>query len=552
MQELPSTPDMPEPYDAPEPQEAPEAHFSSRPEAGLAETGVDLPEPESSLPEPEANLPEPGATPDFLTPSSGSQLPNRARTGAAAGAKPKTGKRRRRAKGQRTRSQRPRSRRFHFLRDIINSWWERLFSTVFGGNWDTQAQLYDSGRRGSDYLLNTLGSVCWGALFPILTIVSTQVIGPEEAGKFNMAFTTATLLLYLGNYGVKTFQVSDIDEMHSFASYRIQRLLTCLLMLLCGFGFCALHGYSQEMVLISAGAYGFRAVDALADVYEGRLQQADKLYLAGISQAVRSAFAVLCFTVLLVLTRSLVHASIALAIAGILTLFLLTIPLTRLETDTPRPARMIEIHELFTECFPAFLALFLFALIEAIPKYAMEGVLPYESQVVFSAIYFPAQAILMVVGFVYRPQLVRLANIWADTNKRARFDLIVVAMLVVSVLITLAGLAFAKWLAVPLNSLLYATDFEAYRTAQYLMIIAGGMTGIIDFLYQVITVLRQQALATRIYLVVTALITVASIVLVRLVGFMGAVWSYFGAMAILLGALLVLYLLVRTGKKQVE
>ena len=120
MQELPSTPDMPEPYDAPEPQEAPEAHFSSRPEAGLAETGVDLPEPESSLPEPEANLPEPGATPDFLTPSSGSQLPNRARTGAAAGAKPKTGKRRRRAKGQRTRSQRPRSRRFHFLRDIIN------------------------------------------------------------------------------------------------------------------------------------------------------------------------------------------------------------------------------------------------------------------------------------------------------------------------------------------------------------------------------------------------------------------------------------------------
>ena len=139
----------------------------------------------------------------------------------------------------------------------------------------------------------------------------------------------------------------------------------------------------------------------------------------------------------------------------------------------------------------------------------------------------------------------RLAKIWSDPHKRLRFDLIVGGMIGVCVLVTLGGLAFAKWIAVPLNSLLYGTDFEPYRTAQYLMIVAGGLTAAIDFLYQIITVLRQQAAATRIYLIATAFVIAASIVLVRLYGFDGAVWSYLAVMVLLLAALGIQYLFIR-------
>jgi hypothetical protein len=116
------------------------------------------------------------------------------------------------------------------------------------------------------------------------------------------------------------------------------------------------------------------------------------------------------------------------------------LPLALLETPKSRGVDAVEIRELFVECFPAFAAQFLFGLIETMPKFAMEGVLPYEDQVYFNAIYFPAQSILMIVGFVYKPQLVRIANVWADRSKRARFDLIVVAMLAVSVVVTLVML----------------------------------------------------------------------------------------------------------------
>ena len=431
------------------------------------------------------------------------------------------------------------------IRQIVNRWWDRLLDVADKRSFSQGASEYEANQTMRDYVLNTIGLAAWGALFPILSIIATQLAGAEHAGMFSMAFTTATLLLYIGNYGVRTYQVSDIDEADSFASYQVQRVLTVVLMLLVGWLWCAIKGYDQEMSLITWGAFGFRAVDALADVYEGRLQQMGKLYLSGVSQAVRSIAGIIVFALLLLVTRNLVVASLGMAVVAVATFVLLTLPLAFLETPKSRSVDRVEIIELFVECFPSFAALFLFALIETVPKFAMEGVLPYESQVYFNAIYFPAQSILMIVGFVYKPQLVRIASVWADKSKRARFDLIVLAMLGVSVAVTVVMLFAFGFVGVWLNGVMYGVDFEPYRMAQYLMIVAGGLSAAIDFLYQVITVLRRQAQATLTYLAAFVFVCLTSVVLVRMVGFDGAVYSYLAVMVALFAMLGVQYALMR-------
>ena len=432
------------------------------------------------------------------------------------------------------------------LRRMVNEWWERLYALVLGKTpLGDQARLYSSHETTRDYVWNTLGQTLWGSLFPILTIVATQLAGAEEAGRFNLAFTIATLLLYLGNYGVRTYQVSDLDEMESFDAYQIQRIMTCVLMLVAGGVYAAVRHYDTSMVLITAGAFGYRAIDALSDVYEGRLQQMDKLYLAGFSCALRSVIPLAIFTLFLLVVKSLPMASMALAGAELATMLVVTLPLALLETPVSRKAERLEVMELFRECFPAFAAMFLFNLIESMPKFAMEGALPYEDQVYFSAIYFPAQKALMAVGFIYKPQLVRLATIWQDPTKRRRFDLIVLAMLGACVVVTLGMLAFAAVVGIPLASILYATDFEVFRYAQYLMLIAGGFAAASDFLFQILTVLREQATATRIYTAAFAFVAAASVVLIRMMGFMGAVWAYLAVMVVLFALLALQYVLVR-------
>ena len=183
------------------------------------------------------------------------------------------------------------------------------------------------------------------------------------------------------------------------------------------------------------------------------------------------------------------------------------------------------------------------------PKFVMEGSLPYDDQLYFNAIYFPAQAILMVIGLVYKPQLVRLASIWSDPSRRKRFDLIIIAVVAITAVYTGVCVLVADWIGIRITSFLYGLDFEPYRTQQYVMLVAGGMTAVIDFLYQIITVLRQQEKAMGTYIVAFVVVTVASLVLVNVMGFDGAVWAYFIVMVVLLALLVVQYVRIRMGSK---
>jgi O-antigen/teichoic acid export membrane protein len=82
------------------------------------------------------------------------------------------------------------------------------------------------------------------------------------------------------------------------------------------------------------------------------------------------------------------------------------------------------------------------------------------------------------------------------------------------------------------------------------MIVAGGMSAAIDFLYQIITVLRQQEKATSAYGIAFAFVTLASFALINIMGFDGAVWAYFSVMVVLLALLVIQYVRARLHPKE--
>ena len=68
----------------------------------------------------------------------------------------------------------------------------------------------------------------------------------------------------------------------------------------------------------------------------------------------------------------------------------------------------------------------------------------------------------------------------------------------------------------------------------YLMIIAGGVTAAIDFIYQLITVQRRQNSVVKLYLITFAFSLIASFALINSIGLMGAVITYLAEMCLLL------------------
>ena len=431
------------------------------------------------------------------------------------------------------------------LSRFINQWWDRLIRATTHREFGSAVELYSSGSTKRDYIWNSVGLATWGAEFPLLTIVTTWLVGIEAAGMFSMAYVTGIMLMYLANYGVRTFQVSDVREEQSFAAYQIQRYMTCAMMALVGWVWCIAHGYEQQMTTICMGVFGFRMMDALADVYEGRLQQQDKLYLAGISMALRSITTFIACSLVLILTHDLGMASMALFIASIVTFIIGSLPVALLETPKSRQPELIEIREIFIQCFPTAAALLLYAIIDNMPKFAMESSLSYDNQLYYNAIYFPAHAILMIVGFIYKPQLLRLANVWNDPNGRRHFDLIIIAMLGVTAAITAVMALFMGWLGIRIISVFYGVDFSQFSTLVFCMVLTGGLSAAIDFLYQIITVLRRQAAVTRLYAVGFLASIPISYLLVNSFGLTGAVYAAFATMGILLILLVFEYVNIR-------
>ena len=432
----------------------------------------------------------------------------------------------------------------YFTRQI-EAWCARLLGAVNEGGLAEQEAEYAAGRTSRDYIWNTVGVGLWGMVFPVLTIVVTQLAGVEQAGMFSLAFVTALLLMFVGNYGVRNFQASDLDEEYSFADYQAHRILTCVIMMIAGYTYLNFRGYDDSMFTMSLGVYVFKMIDALADVYEGRLQQMDKLYLAGMSQAFRSLAGLLIFSFVLLVSHSIAAAAIAMAIAGAATFAVFTFPLAMLETPKSRRVNVSRVITLLKQCFPLFVALFMYNLIDNMPKFVMEGTLSYDNQLYYNALYFPAHAILLISGFVYKPMLLRMAAAWADPAKRKRFDLIIVLIFLVIIAITALMALIMGWFGLTLMGVLYGIDFEPYRGLCYVMLAAGGVTAGIEFLYQVITVLRRQRAVTKLYLITFGFSVFVPILLVNFTGLPGAVIGYLIVMCILLVLLVSEYASIR-------
>lgn len=123
-------------------------------------------------------------------------------------------------------------------------------------------------------------------------------------------------------------------------------------------------------------------------------------------------------------------------------------------------------------------------------------------------------------------------------------------MLGVITLLTLGTLVFMGWIGISVMSFMYGIDFERYRVAANLMIIAGGVSASIDFLYAIITVLRHQSSATKPYLITFAFALVVPTALIWIIGLDGAVIGYLASMTLLLTLLGIKYYRIRQNLSQ--
>lgn len=428
--------------------------------------------------------------------------------------------------------------------------------------------------EAGNYIWNAIGGMLNAGQSVLVLIIVTRVCGLEAAGLYSIAFATGNLFMYLGNYGVRNYQVSDVDEKFPFRSYILHRLLTVALMLLVAAVYCTyslLRGaYSPAKTMTVAAMCLLKAIDCLEEVLEGRLHQRGRLDLAGKMMTVRLLISIGGMLAVLVATRNLLtatNAAIILAAAAVILMaaacrrtLLPLQPAPELVADVgnagaapgaaaknsgaatspaaasaavsaARRGALRDAAVLMRVCFPVCAANFLsFYLINA-PKYAIDAAMNETAQAQYNFIAMPVFVIQLLGMFVYQPVLVRMTLSWnsADQKGFLRDFLRITAGLLIIAALCLGG---AYVLGIPVLSALYATDLSTLKP-ELLLILAGGVFLAMNGFYSaVLTLMREQNRIPFMYLAGAVLSLILTPRFVGISGIMGAVISFVLIMAI--------------------
>lgn len=375
------------------------------------------------------------------------------------------------------------------------------------------------------YLWNMVQSILFALQSAILLMVINRTNGLDDAGIFSIAYAVASLIFYIGEFGVRKYQVTDVDEKCLFSDYHTHRLLTCAAAAIAGVGY-ALSGlaagkYSVVKFEVVALVCIIKTLEAYCDVYFSRFQQKGRLDVAAKASTYRIVVPMIACMISLMLTHDLLISVLVwmiMTVFSLFTSFVLVAPeFGRIEVKF-RKEMIITITR---ECFPLFAGSFLLLYVGNAPKYAIDAYLDDKAQACFNFIFMPVFAIGLLANFIFNPILVRLAEEWNRGNRK-EFRRIVVRQMMVIGGITLLAVSVALTIGSPVLGAIFGADLSGNRFSLTVLMVGGGLLALANFFIVVVTVVRGQKLLLPGYIVAALFAKLLSGHVVRTYGVPGA------------------------------
>lgn len=175
----------------------------------------------------------------------------------------------------------------------------------------------------------------WGVLFYffcqwLLTVVSARIAGYETAGQFSLAVSFCNIFSFIGMFGIRGIQVSDVTFQYSDKLYYVLRVATCMLATFL-FGIALLlSDYAGNTAACCIAMMVFKLSECATDVVIGTMQRRKQFFWIAVSYTLRGVVPTGAFVGILVVTLSLPAAIWGMALASILCL--LTYDLSKLRT----------------------------------------------------------------------------------------------------------------------------------------------------------------------------------------------------------------------------
>lgn len=395
----------------------------------------------------------------------------------------------------------------------------------------------------SIYFWNFLNAILSAMQSTLILIVLTRTNNMDDVGTFSIAYAIASLMLFIGQYGLRKYQASDIREQFSFANYLSMRIITCLVMVAVSIGYCVyvylFNDYSVKKVCVVFLVCILKTIQAFADVLHGQIQKMGRLDVAAKASFWRVLVSIIVCMAGLVLTGNLVISMILCVASAIITFFLTSMNVIADYGQLSVDFNYIKIKALTIEGFPLFLSTFLSMYIANAPKYAIDAFLTDEIQAYYNFIFMPAFAVQLLANFIFSPIIDRYARIWTNREYKKFWSLIRKSMIQLAA-ITVVGLICAYVIGIPVLSWLFNTSLSQYKIELCVVMLGGGMLAYVSFFVIILTIMRRQNIILLGYTIVAITAKITSKFFVLNYGILGATLMY----TILMTALAIILFIV--------
>lgn len=394
--------------------------------------------------------------------------------------------------------------------------------------------------KKSSYFWNAVSAFVLASQTPIILMIITKTNGIYDAGVFSIAVAVANLLMYIGQFGLRRYQSSDILEKFSFDEYHGVRIITCGGMILVSIFYCIqgllMKDYSINKLLIIMMWCMIKAVQAYSDVFHGRMQQMGRLDVATKSSTIRYVFEMTSYIALLLQTHNLLISTVGCFVVSFIVMLLTSLNASRRFCKTIGPTFKIKrMKKILVEGTPLFFSMFLNMYVGNVSKYAIDSYLTDDIQALFNMIFMPAYVTQLVAHFIFNPILTTYAELWVvgTTEKLNKLIGLIKKQIVIVFGLSALALLLSVTIAIPILSWWFGTDLSEYKVELCVIMLGGGMLAYATYFSTVAAVLRIQKSIFVCYGIVSLIAMTISGKFVVAYGILGASILYTTLMTVL-------------------
>lgn len=352
-----------------------------------------------------------------------------------------------------------------------------------------------------DAIYNTVGSMTYLVCLWLITVLVVRLSGYEDAGMLSVAITLTNVFLVIANYGMRSFQASDVQMVFSDGQYIYSRFVTVLLGVVLCVAFSILGGYIGTQFWVIQLYMLFKAAEAFSDVLFGVMQRQHSLKYSGISMIIKGVGSVVGFVLGFVLFGKLIHAIVLMFMVSMLTVLLYDLPVmkrmgARIECSA---ADIKSVMKLLAECFPLFVVCVAPMVLQATPKLLFEKMYTTSELGIYSSVSAPTVALSTLVSCILMPFLPMFAEAIQEKNRAGLLRLLAIFSGVTLTLGVVACVA-ARFLGGWALSLLFGRDMDEYTVILIWVLCAVTLTGLLSCLNALFISGRKLSILAVIYI----------------------------------------------------